>query len=120
MATFSYSLGFSDADSGIARSEGGEVQILQKGFDSQYRMDVSSAGETTHSILTEIGNASYIWMMNRDATNFIDVGFTGTGVYQVRLLAGQHALFPLLPTTATIYMLADTAAVDFQFYIREA
>ncbi|MDH3563106.1 MAG: hypothetical protein OEN49_06890 [Gammaproteobacteria bacterium] len=119
MPTFNYTLGFSDTDSGIARTESQIVQVQQLGFHNVYRMDVSTS-EVTHSILAEIGNASYIWMMNRDATNFIDVGFISTGVYEVRLLAGQHALFPLLPTTATLYLKADTAAADLQFYIREA
>jgi len=119
VSTFNYTLSFSDTDSGTARTESLAVVTQEPAFDHVYQMDISSGGETTHSILTEIGNAGYIWIMNHDATNYIDVGFTGTGVYELRLLAGQHALFPLLPTTATIFMLANTAACDIEFYVRE-
>lgn len=56
--------------------------------------------------------ARYVHMRNLDATNFVEIGFS-TGVYGVKLLAGETALFPLL-TTATVYAKSDTASVSMQ------
>lgn len=52
----------------------------------------------------------FVEIVNLDATNFVQLGFS-TGVYGMRLLAnGGPALF-YLETGATIYAKADTAEV---------
>lgn len=56
--------------------------------------------------------ARYVHMQNLDATNFVEVGFS-TGVYGIKLLAGETALLPL-KTTATMYAKADTSACTLQ------
>ena len=75
-------------------------------------------GEETHTIDADIGDCGYCFLKNRDATNFVQVGFATT-VYNIRLLAGQVAVFPLEPSTSALYLKADTAACEVDIYIRE-
>ena len=51
----------------------------------------------------------FVEMVNLDATNFIQVGFSTT-VYGFRLLAGGGPALIYLETGATLYVKADTAA----------
>ena len=55
---------------------------------------------------------------NDDATNFVDFGFS-TGVYGIRLLAGEFAMMRLKPG-AVFYCLADTAACQVTFNVLDA
>lgn len=54
-----------------------------------------------------------------DATNFVEVGFA-TGVYPIKIPAGQFALIPLAAATASLFLMADTDACDVKFYVHEA
>mgnify|MGYP003646569833 CR=1 FL=1 len=56
--------------------------------------------------------ARYVFMKNLDAANFVQIGFS-TGVYGIKLLSGETAVFPLL-TSATVYAKADTATCTLQ------
>jgi len=56
----------------------------------------------------DITNPTYMQVRNLDSTNYIQMGFS-TGVYGIRLKAGQVGLFPLEPS-ATVYVKANTAA----------
>lgn len=56
--------------------------------------------------------ARYVYIQNIDSANFVELGFSA-GVYGIKMLAGETAVFPLL-TTATIYAKADTASVTMQ------
>tara|TARA_R100000951_G_scaffold106862_1_gene101745 strand:- start:390 stop:749 length:360 start_codon:yes stop_codon:yes gene_type:complete len=56
--------------------------------------------------------ARYVHMQNLDSTNFIELGFS-TGVYGIKLLAGETAVFPL-KTSASLKAKADTAACTLQ------
>lgn len=50
----------------------------------------------------------FVEMVNLDATNFVQVGFS-TGVYGFRLLANGGPALIYLETGATMYVKADTA-----------
>lgn len=56
--------------------------------------------------------ARYCFFKNLDSTNFVQIGFS-TGVYGIKLLAGETAIFPLL-TSATVYAKADTSSCTLQ------
>tara|TARA_R100000152_G_C6750327_1_gene173956 strand:+ start:280 stop:636 length:357 start_codon:yes stop_codon:yes gene_type:complete len=74
--------------------------------------------ETTLTLKTDIGDAGYAIVVNRDSTNYVELGFS-TGSYVVKLLAGQVALMPLQSTISAIYLRANTAACDVQYKIFE-
>lgn len=82
-------------------------------------ISVVHSGETTHTFSTDIGNAGYVYLKNLDATNYVDVGFA-TGVYPIRLKAGQVGLLPITPAQASLFLLANTAACRVEIYVHEA
>lgn len=57
----------------------------------------------------ELSTLGWCEMRNLDATNYVQIGFS-TGVYGIRLKAGESALFRLEPGV-TMYLKANTAAV---------
>lgn len=70
-------------------------------------------GTTEESIsLGDIGTSGFCYIRNLDATNYVQLGFS-TGVYGIRLKAGEPCLFRLDPS-ATLYALANTAACKLQ------
>lgn len=85
---------------------GGPVPGFQK---------IGTSEETVST--TDIGTLGYCWMKNLDDTNYIEVGFS-TGVYGIRLEAGEVALFRLNPSS-TIYAKANTAECNAEISIFE-
>jgi hypothetical protein len=75
--------------------------------------------EEEWTIGTEVGDAGYCVIRNYDATNYVQVGFATT-VYNLRLKAGQSAVFPLEPATASLFLKANTAACVVQVEVVEA
>lgn len=71
-----------------------------------------SVGTTEETISFGDITARYVHMQNLDTTNFVELGFSA-GVYGIKLLAGETAVFPLV-TTATLYAKGDTASVTMQ------
>jgi len=71
------------------------------------------------TISAEIGDCGLCVIQNLDATNFVEVGFA-TGVYPIKIPAGQFALIPLAAATASLFLMADTDACDVKFYVHEA
>jgi hypothetical protein len=77
-----------------------------------------TVGTTEETISTsEIGTLGWCFMQNLDATNYVRVGFS-TGVYGIRLEAGEPALFRLNPGS-TIYAIANTGNCKCLFKVFE-
>lgn len=74
---------------------------------------------TTEEELTQhadLGTPGFVFVHNLDDTNYVEVGST-TGVYDIKLLAGQWAIYP--HNSATVYAKANTAAVLLEYAIFE-
>jgi hypothetical protein len=68
-----------------------------------------SIGTTEESItFTDISVNGWVHLYNTDPTNYVEVGFS-TGVYGIKLGAGQRAQFRL-NAGATMYLKANTAS----------
>jgi hypothetical protein len=65
------------------------------------------------------GVPAYVWLRNTDAANYVELA-TDSGMSNkfAKLLAGEVMLFP--PSSATIYALANTAAVRLEIVAEEA
>lgn len=74
---------------------------------------VVGTSEESVSIAVDSGSMHSVWLYNRDATNFVTWG-TATGVRPFKLRPGQAALVGLDGGTATLYLQADTAAVEVE------
>lgn len=94
------------------------VEVTQTGtHEDGRRVDVGTS-EKTITFDTDVGDAGYIVLINRDATNFVQIGFATT-VYYLRLGPGEVAVMRLEPTVSALYCKADTAAIELQFKLYE-
>lgn len=81
----------------------------------QIDIDAGAAAKATQTIgtseeqfaMVDVASARYIYVQNLDVTNFVQVG-TAAGEYSIKLLPGDHALFP--PNASALFLKADTAA----------
>lgn len=75
---------------------------------------VQNIGTSEESLSTgDLTTYGWIYLRNLDATNYVQAGFS-TGVYGIRLEAGEFATFRTEPA-ATVYLKANTAACDVQY-----
>lgn len=75
---------------------------------------VQEIGTSEESLATgDLTTYGWLFLRNLDTTNYVQVGFS-TGVYGIRLEAGEPALFRTEPA-ATVYLLANTAACNVQY-----
>jgi len=75
---------------------------------------VQAIGTSEESLSTgDLSTYGWLYLRNLDDTNYVQVGFS-TGVYGIRLEAGEPALFRTEPA-ATVYLKANTAACDVQY-----
>lgn len=72
--------------------------------------------EETLAWPADITTEGYAYLQNTDDTNYVQVGFA-TGVYGMRLLPGEWALFPVDPGMSTLYAKSDTGACDLDYAI---
>ncbi len=75
---------------------------------------VQNIGTTEESLSTgDLTTYGWLFLRNLDTSNYVQVGFS-TGVYGIRLEAGEFAAFRTDPA-ATVYLKASTAACDVQY-----
>ncbi len=95
------------------------VSITATGEHEDRRVVTVGTSEEVHTISTDIGDAGICYLQNKDATNFVDVGFS-TGVYGIRLKPGIPQQFELVPSVAALFLKADSASCNVLLHIREA
>lgn len=74
--------------------------------------------ETTVTIPTDIGDVREVVAYNTDASNYVQWGYA-TGDYDHRIRAGDPDIISVEPGKATLYFLANTAAVELKLWIIE-
>lgn len=75
---------------------------------------IQAIGTSEETLSTgDLTTYGWLYIRNLDATNYVQLGFS-TGVYGIRLEAGEPAMFRTEPA-ATVYLKADTAACNVQF-----
>ena len=81
----------------------------------EYTTSVQNVGAVEEAInLGNVAAPGYIMVRNLGPTNFVEFGVT-TGVYNLKLKVDETAMFRL--TGTTLFGLADTAAVDVQYWL---
>ena len=83
-------------------------------YDAVHSIATAEENVTTFQDLTTEG---WCYLRNLDATNYCQVGFS-TGVYGIRLEAGESALFRCEPAV-TLYLKSDTAACNVRIVVLE-
>jgi len=105
---------FNKGGASVARSGSVVADVTGDAFTHQ----IQSIG-TAEELLAksaDITTPGYCYIINLDATNFVEFGVT-TGVYSVRVEAGDIALFRL--NGVTLYAKADTGACLIEYIIIE-
>ena len=105
---------FSKGGAKVNRSESISVTVTGDAFSH----DVQSVGTTEEELAqgAELGTPGYVLLYNLDSTNYVEVGST-TGVYDIKLKAGEIALYR--HNSATLYAKANTAACLVEYVIIE-
>ena len=81
----------------------------------QMRQSVGTSEEALE--LGDIATGGFCIMINRDATNFVEVR-PGTGATDlIRLKAGEPAMFRISADATAPYVIADTAAVEIEYFL---
>ena len=87
-------------------------QTLKRHIDTIIAVGTSEESPT----LTDITTFGQLFLVNTDATNYVDWGIA-TGVYTGRMLAGESAGPFRLTTGVTLYLKADTASCDVRLIL---
>lgn len=77
-----------------------------------------TTSEAALNIPAAIGTPGYIFMVNRDATNFIKVRAASGAADLIKIHPGKFALFEL--AAASPYVIADTASCQIEYLLIEA
>jgi len=98
---------------------------LSKQFSKQIDITGDSYTAAVHEVGTseeeltqhaDVGTPGWVYAKNLDSTNYVEIGST-TGVYDVKLLAGEAAIWR--HNSATVYAKANTAACKVDYVIFE-
>ncbi len=108
-------LSFNKSSGKVTRGDTAFLDVTGDAFTHE----IQSIGTTEEEIAqgADLGTPGYLWIKNLDSTNYVEVG-TSTGVYQVKLLAGEFAQFR--PNGTTIYGKANTSACLVEYVLVEA
>ncbi len=69
--------------------------------------------------LGDIATGGWFFAINRDSTNFVELR-SGTGtVNVVKLKAGEFCLFRMSDDATSPFVIADTAAVELEYWLLE-
>lgn len=97
-----------------SRSENISVTVSGNAFTHQ--VQEVGTGEEELEQGTDLGAPGYLLLKNLDSSNYVEVGST-TGVYDIRIRAGEVALYR--HNSATIYAKATGGACDVEYLLIE-
>jgi len=109
-----FKLSFSKGGAKVSRAFTDSVTITGDAFTH----GIQSIGTAEEEVAqgADVGTPGYVLIVNLDATNYVEIGST-TGVYDIKLLAGEKALYR--HNSATIYAKSNTAACLCEYIICE-
>lgn len=80
--------------------------------------NVQSVATTQEALsLGDAGTGGYVMLVNRDATNFVEVRQATGASDLIRLKAGEVALFRLSPDATAPFVIADTASCNLEVFL---
>jgi len=104
-----------DSDVGI-----GIVRVTTGSAEQMLLQEIGTSDEeiTLLSDITGGNGPGYAYFENLDDTNYVEIG-TATTVYWMKLDAESKAILPLNSTVTSVFLKANTAAVDVRIKIVE-
>ena len=105
---------FSKGGANLDKSENILVSVTGDAFTHA----VQEVGTTEEALAqsADLGTPGYMLVKNLDSTNYVEIGST-TGVYDIKLKAGEVALYR--HNSATVYAKANTAACKVEYSLIE-
>lgn len=107
-------LNFSKSGAKVSRTENISVDVTGDAFTHEVQSVGTSEEELAQG--ADLGTPGYLLVINHDGTNYVEVGST-TGVYDIKLLAGEVALYR--HNSATVYAKANTGACLVEYVLIE-
>lgn len=112
MATLEYKLDFKIKDGSFTKQApdvGRKSVALTNGYYDDGSQLIGTTEETI-TIAVDQGNIRDLVIVNRDDTNFVELGYA-TGVYVMKLFPGEaYKLGCVAASSDTLYLKADTAS----------
>lgn len=107
-------LSFSKGGAEVTKSCNKNVTITGDAFTH----GVQSVGTSEEELVqgAELGTPGYMLVINLDSTNYVEIGST-TGVYDIKLKAGEFALYR--HNSATVYAKANTGTCLVEYCLIE-
>ena len=101
---------------GVTPKITGSKQVTITG--DAYTKGVQTVGTVEEELVqgADLGTPGYVFIKNLDATNYVEIGAT-TGVYDIRLRAGEFALYR--HNSATVFAKANTTACNVEYFFVE-
>ena len=112
--TVSIKLTFSKGGAKVSRNFSDSITVTGDSFNH----DIQSVGTTEEQLAqgADLGTPGVVMILNLDSTNYVEIGST-TGVYDIKLLAGEGCLYR--HNSATLYAKANTSACLVEYLIIE-
>lgn len=80
-------------------------------------INIQSIGTSDETLTVgDVSSLGYIVCKNRDATNYLELGYT-SGTYFAKLKAGEICAFRAGSGLTTIHAKANTAACDLEYFL---
>ena len=113
--TILVSMAFSKGGASVSRAESIQVTVTGDAFSHEVQEVGTSEEQLAQG--ADLGTPGYMLIKNLDGTNYVEVGST-TGVYDIKLKAGEVALYR--HNSATVYAKANTAVCLVEYMLIEA
>lgn len=115
----SLKMDFAKSNRQVSTSDMGAIGLEFDVSGTEYVRLTQSIGTSAEAIDLgqDIGTAGYMFVKNRDATNYVTIRMGSSGADVIKLKAGEVALFRLAASTP--YAIADTAACVIEYIIVE-
>jgi hypothetical protein len=108
-------MAFSKSGAKTSRTENIKVDVTGDSFTHEIQSVGTSEEELAQG--ADLGTPGYIFLKNLDSTNYVEVGST-TGVYNLKLLAGEVAIYR--HNSATVFAKANSSACLVEYLLVEA
>lgn len=108
------SISFNKGGASCSRSESASLTVTGDAFSHEVQVIGTSEEQLAQG--ADLGTPGYMFIKNLDATNYVEVGST-TGVYDIKLKAGEIALYR--HNSATVYAKANTGSCTVEYFLIE-
>lgn len=109
-------IGFSKGGAKLVKELSDKITITGDSFTHGVQSIGTSEEEVAQGV--DLGTPGYVFAINLDSTNYVEIGST-TGVYDIKLQAGEFAIWRHNSASAILYAKANSSACLLEYCIFE-